>query len=80
MDPKRDMRRFAARGPVRSFALGGLVGAAGAVATLRRLRHRSSLSGPAAGLAAFEDAPCFLELAAPRGGQPSDGAPPPDHA
>ncbi len=45
-----------------SFALGGLLGAAGAVAAVRRLR-RSSLSGQAAGLAAFEDAPCFLEHA-----------------
>jgi hypothetical protein len=43
--------------PLRSFALGGLVGAAGAFATVRRLR-----ASQAAGLAAFEDAPCFLEL------------------
>ena len=47
---------------LRSFALGGLVGAAGAVATARRLaRSRRPRDAPA-GLAAFEDAPCFLEL------------------
>jgi len=51
------------RARLRSFALGGLVGAAGTIATIRRLRHpsRRPLSAPA-GLAAFEDAPCFLEL------------------
>jgi hypothetical protein len=51
------------RGRLRSFALGGLVGAAGAIATARRLRppSRRPRSAPA-GLAAFEDAPCFLEI------------------
>jgi hypothetical protein len=49
------------RSPLSSFALGGLVGAAGAVATQRRLRR--ARAAQAAGLAAFEDAPCFLELA-----------------
>jgi len=51
------------RARLRSFALGGLVGAAGTIATVRRLRHpaRRPHSAPA-GLAAFEDAPCFLEL------------------
>ena len=52
------------RARLRSFAIGGLVGAAGVLATARR----SSLAPVAAtrrrpgGLAAFEDAPCFLEL------------------
>jgi hypothetical protein len=49
---------------LRSFAIGGLVGAAGALATVRRSpirRSRRPGSGPG-GLAAFEDAPCFLEL------------------
>jgi hypothetical protein len=59
---------FPSRSPLGSFALGGLVGAAGAVATQRRLRR--SRSSQAAGLAAFEDAPCFLELNQP----PLDGA------
>lgn len=49
------------RGALRSFALGGLLGAAGAVAAARRLRRPAHV-GPAAGLAAFEDAPCFREL------------------
>lgn len=48
---------------LRSFAIGGLVGAAGAIATVRRSsagrrRPRSGVGG----LAAFEDAPCFLEV------------------
>jgi hypothetical protein len=49
------------RSPLRSFALGGVVGAAGAIATVARLRTRRPRSA-AAGLAAFEDAPCFLEV------------------
>lgn len=49
-------------GKLRSFALGGLLGAAGAIATVRRRGspRRPRPAGPA--LAAFEDAPCFLEL------------------
>jgi hypothetical protein len=43
---------------LQSFALGGLVGAAGVVATVRRSRRRPHA---AVGLTAFEDAPCFLE-------------------
>jgi hypothetical protein len=39
------------------------VGAAGAIATARRLRSAAHPRGAAAGLAAFEDAPCFLEVA-----------------
>ena len=45
--------------PLRSFALGGIVGASGAMA-IRRLSRRPR-DAPA-GLAAFEDAPCFLEI------------------
>ena len=45
---------------LRTFAIGGLVGAAGAVATVRRASRRPRNSP--AGLAAFEDAPCFLEI------------------
>ena len=51
------------RNRIRSFAIGSLVGAAGAIATVRRssrrARHTRSTPG---GLEAFEDAPCFLEL------------------
>jgi hypothetical protein len=50
---------------VRSFALGGLVGAAGVLAAVRRTTVRPSSRRPKkapAGLAAFEDAPCFLEI------------------
>jgi hypothetical protein len=48
---------------LRSFAIGGVVGAAGAIATVRRASRRSR--GPRnapSGLTAFEEAPCFLEL------------------
>jgi len=51
------------RSPLRSFALGSVLGAAGAIAAVRRLRTPSRRPREApAGLAAFEDAPCFLEL------------------
>jgi hypothetical protein len=48
---------------LRSFAIGSLVGAAGVLATARRspIRRGRRPGGPG-GLAAFEDAPCFLEL------------------
>jgi hypothetical protein len=44
---------------LRSFLLGGLVGASAAVAALRRKRRRARHTPP--GLAAFEDAPCYRE-------------------
>jgi hypothetical protein len=47
---------------LRSFAIGGLDGAAGAMATARRASRRRRPREAPAGLAAFEDAPCFLEL------------------
>jgi hypothetical protein len=57
MDGENRRRRL------RSFALGSVVGAAGAIATVRRRRRPSRRPRDAqAGLAAFEDAPCFLEL------------------
>ena len=46
---------------LRSFALGGLVGAAGDRDRPPPRRSRRPRDAPA-GLAAFEDAPCFLEL------------------
>jgi len=56
-----DERRRWRRSPLRSFALGATVGAAGTIATLRSLR-RGRAAGTAPGLSAFEDAPCFREL------------------
>jgi hypothetical protein len=54
------------RARVRSFVLGGLVGASAALATARRRRdvakRRRERRLHPAGLAAFESAPCFQEL------------------
>jgi hypothetical protein len=47
---------------IRSFALGGLLGASAALAAARRRRSRPRPTPP--GLAAFEDAPCYRELVA----------------
>jgi hypothetical protein len=44
---------------LRSFLLGGLVGASAVVAAARRKRPRPRQAPP--GLAAFEDAPCYRE-------------------
>jgi hypothetical protein len=53
-------------GRLRSFLIGGLVGASAAVATARRrrelARRRRQRQLHPAGLAAFEGAPCFQEL------------------
>jgi hypothetical protein len=51
-------------GRLRSLAIGGLLGAAGAIATTARRSPRRSRRprDAAVGLAAFEDAPCFLEI------------------
>ena len=55
---------------LRSFAIGGVVGAAGAIATVRRAsrRSRGPAQRPGQGSTAFEEAPCFLELV---GGRPT---------
>lgn len=51
---------------LRSFLIGSLVGASAAVATARRrrdlARRRRERQLHPAGLAAFEEAPCFQEL------------------
>jgi hypothetical protein len=47
-------------GRLRSFALGGLVGASAALAAARRSRRPPHRQTPA-GLAAFEGAPCYRE-------------------
>jgi hypothetical protein len=51
------------RDKLRSFALGGLVGASAAIAAARRLRPPAARRRTTpAGLAAFEEAPCYREL------------------
>jgi hypothetical protein len=45
---------------LRSFLFGGLVGASAVIAAARRRRMRDA-PPHAAGLAAFEDAPCYQE-------------------
>jgi hypothetical protein len=49
------------RDRLRSFVLGGLVGASAVLAAARR-RRGIAKRPPRAGLAAFEDAPCYREL------------------
>jgi hypothetical protein len=61
MDRRLDLSAHRSR--LRSFAIGGLVGAAGAIATIRRSSRSSRRPRNApGGLAPFEDAPCFLEI------------------
>jgi hypothetical protein len=49
------------RSKLRSFALGSLVGISAGIAAARRARRPRSTKRMQAGLAAFEDAPCFHE-------------------
>jgi len=53
----------AQRGRLRSFVLGGLLGASAAIAAARRKRPRRQRPRIQPGLAAFEDAPCYREIA-----------------
>lgn len=46
-------------GRLRSFLIGGVVGASAVLAAARRTRQRKRALQP--GLAAFEDAPCYRE-------------------
>ena len=50
------------RSRTRSFLVGAAVGASAALATARRLRPKERQRQTPAGLAAFEDAPCYREL------------------
>jgi hypothetical protein len=50
------------RSRTRSFLIGGVVGASAAIAAARRLRPKQRRRVTPAGLAAFEDAPCFREI------------------
>jgi hypothetical protein len=56
------------RSRTRSFLVGAAVGASAALATARRLRPHQ-LQTPA-GLAAFEEAPCYRELVERERGAP----------
>jgi hypothetical protein len=50
------------RGRLRTFLLGGLVGASAVIAAARR-RQQAPAPRTVRGLDAFEDAPCYRELA-----------------
>jgi hypothetical protein len=60
---------------LRSFLVGGLVGASAVIAAVRR--RRQAAPRHAAGLAAFEDAPCYRETIE-REAVTARGAPGPD--
>jgi len=47
---------------LRSFVLGGVVGASAVLAAVRRRRPGAEQRPPRAGLAAFETAPCYAEI------------------
>jgi hypothetical protein len=49
-----------------SFVLGSLIGASAVIATARQRRRIAQRRQRPAGLAAFEDAPCYRELEADR--------------
>jgi hypothetical protein len=49
-------------GRLRSFLFGGVVGASAVLAAVRRNRQKQQPRQTPAGLAAFEDAPCYREL------------------
>lgn len=51
------------RNRLKTFLLGGLVGASAAVLAAARRRESGGVAAPRRGLAAFEDAPCFREQA-----------------
>ena len=50
------------RGRVRTFFIGGVIGASAALAAMSRRRRIQRRRGRPRGLAAFESAPCYLEL------------------
>lgn len=50
------------RGGLRTFVLGSVVGASAAIAAVNRRRRLQRRRGRPRGLAAFESAPCYLEL------------------
>jgi hypothetical protein len=50
------------RSRTRSFLVGAAVGASAAIAAARKLRRKGPPRETPAGLAAFEEAPCYREL------------------
>jgi hypothetical protein len=50
------------RGRLRSFVLGGVVGASAVLAAARRNRPKQRPRATSGGLTAFEEAPCYREL------------------
>jgi hypothetical protein len=50
------------RGRLRTFVLGSVVGASAALAAMNRRRQAQRRRSRPRGLAAFESAPCYLEL------------------
>lgn len=50
------------RDRLRSFVIGGIVGAGAVIAAGRRARPKARPRPMTVGLAAFEDAPCYREL------------------
>lgn len=50
------------RDRLRSFVIGGIVGAGAVIAAGRRARPKGRSRPTPVGLAAFEDAPCYREL------------------
>jgi hypothetical protein len=58
-----DMDEERKRDRLRSFVIGGIVGAGAVIAAGRRARPKKPSPRPiTVGLAAFEDAPCYREL------------------
>lgn len=62
------------RGGLRAFLLGGIVGASAALAALGRRRRAQRRRRRPRGLAAFESAPCYLELLEREREREDDGA------
>ena len=50
------------RSSLRTFVLGGVLGASAAIAAVSRRRRLERRRGRPRGLAAFESAPCYREL------------------
>jgi hypothetical protein len=61
MAPDDEVQGERRRDRVRSFVLGGVIGASAVAAGIRRARRRRKRPVQA-GLAAFEGAPCYREL------------------